>query len=128
MSELILLKTYYHKHGAQMAVGLLQDAGIEAMLQSDDAGGFRHHLTLGMGNNRVMIQKKDAKKAVDVIENVQEELSVEEIKRIEEIAVQAKEPAPQKRKRTLKKNLSIAIPIIIGVVILLFYMFQEAHK
>ena len=90
MADFILLKTYFHKHDAEMVVGLLKDAGIQAMLQSDDAGGFRPHLNLGMGNNRVIIKKVDEEKALEVINNVQVEISEEEIKRIEDVAIQSK--------------------------------------
>ncbi|VAW16045.1 hypothetical protein MNBD_BACTEROID05-1103 [hydrothermal vent metagenome] len=48
MEELVVLKSYFHKHDAQMALGLLKDSGIEAILQSDDVGGFRPHLTLSI--------------------------------------------------------------------------------
>lgn len=92
MADFILLKTYFHKHDAEMVVGLLKDAGIQAILQSDDAGGFRPHLNLGMGNNRILIKKEDELKAIEVIGNVQVELTDEEMKRIEEVAIQTKAP------------------------------------
>lgn len=128
MSELTILKTYYNKQDAEMAVGLLKDAGFEAILQSDDAGGFRPHLTLGMGNNRILVQKEVVEKALEVISSVQEELSEEELKRIEDLAVQSKEPDIPKKKRLKKTDLSLALPIIIAVVFLLSYVFQEIHK
>jgi len=128
MDELVLLKSYYHKHDAEIAIGLLKDAGINTILQSDDLGGLRPHLTLGMGNNRVMIQKKDAEKALDVIKTLQEDLSEEELKQIEEMAVKEKEsPLPKKNKK-FNKDYSIIIPIVIAIVFLILYLFKEIHK
>ncbi|MGE0267100.1 MAG: hypothetical protein AB7S78_01410 [Candidatus Omnitrophota bacterium] len=128
MDDLILLNSYFHKHDAEIVFGLLEEAGIKAILQSDDAGGFRHHLTLGMGNNRILIQKKDAEKAKEILACLHENISEEELQQIEELAVQTKETLPPKRKRRPKKNNSIAIPIVLALIFLLSYVFQETHK
>jgi len=110
-----------------MAVGLLQDSGIEAILKSDDAGGFRHHLTLGMGNNRVIVQKKDVERALEVIKPLEEQISEAEQRRIEAMAVNEQHiPTPKGpvKKKKSKKNYSITIPLIIAVVFIVSYAFD----
>ncbi len=125
MSELILLKTYYHKHDAEIAIGLLKNAGIEAILQSDDAGGFRQHLTLGMGNNRVLIQEKDSEKALEIIKSLDETFSEEELKEIEEIAVNEKFEADSDSTKKSKRDYVIFIPIAFVVFFIVSYVLQQ---
>ncbi len=92
MNEFVLLKACFHKHDADLTVGLLKNNGIEAFVQSDDAGGFRQHLTLSMGNNRVMVPKQELAKALDVMKLLEEEASDEEIKEMESLALHSPEP------------------------------------
>jgi hypothetical protein len=119
-NDLVLLKTFYHKHDAEMLVGLLRDAGIAALLQADDAGGFRHHLTLGMGNNRVLVQAKDAEKALEIVKIYQEELSDDEVKHLDDIAMQAKEtkPASPAKKDTDKFDFLTALAAVLFILAL----------
>ena len=79
MEKLVLLHSFYHKHQAQTAIGLLEEAGIQAMLQADDAGGFYPHLTLAAGNNRVLVHPDDAERAVEVIRPLLEDFSESEM-------------------------------------------------
>lgn len=122
MTKLILLQTYFHKHEAEMAVGLLQDNGIEAILQSDDLAGMRQHLTLGAGNNRVLVKEEDYLKAKEILDTLNVDFSEEELKDIEEIAVSEKvedlSPAPQ----VDSKKYVILIPVIIVGLFLFVYI------
>ena len=72
-----------------MVVALLEQSGVEAILQSDDAGGFHNHLSIGAGNNRVMIQAKDAEKALEIIKPLEEELDSAKYDELEQQAVEA---------------------------------------
>ncbi len=128
MNDLILLKAFYHKHEAEMAVGLLKEGGVIAILQSDDAGGFRHHLTLGVGNNRVMIQRKDAQKALELIKVLDDNVSIEELKQIEEEAVNSPRPSTQRLKKKTKSEYTLVIPFIVAALFIMSYYFQESKK
>ena len=66
--ELIVLKAYFHKHDAEMAKGLLEDQGIPCLLQAYDMGGFRPHLTLGVGNNRLLVRPEHVEEAKAILE------------------------------------------------------------
>lgn len=128
MANIVLLTAYYHKHDAQLLIGLLKDAGIEAILQSDDAGGFHPHLTLGVGNNRVLVQKKDVEKAMEILNGFQEKVSQKDMKQIDEIAVQSEETPVPPKKRTKKKDYSVTIPVVFATVFLFSFVFQKTHK
>lgn len=67
-----VIKVYFHKHDAQMAQGLLQEKGIESIVSADDAGGFRHHLTLSMGNVRLLVRESDAERALEALKVLEE--------------------------------------------------------
>ena len=52
---------------------LLYQKNIFCVLSGDDVGGFRPHLTLGMGNYRLMIKPDDKEKALEVLQILEEE-------------------------------------------------------
>lgn len=55
-----------------MARGLLEEAGIPANIQSDDAGGYYPHLNLSTGNVRLLVpadQLAAANDTIAVLEN-----------------------------------------------------------
>ena len=116
MSEQVLLKAYYHKYDAEIAVGLLKDSGIHAILQSDDAGGFREHLTLGMGNHRVLVQKKDVERAIEALEVLEQDLPDEDIKKVEEIAASKEQEPSSPTARKNQDRFIFVVPVIIAVV------------
>lgn len=128
MDQLVLLTAYYHKHDAHLLVGLLKEAGIESILQSDDAGGFYPHLTLAAGNNRVLVQKKDVEKAMEILNSFQANVSEEDLKQIDEIAVQSKKTPIPKKKTTKEKDYSVTIFIVLAVFFVLSYVMQEISK
>jgi protein-export membrane protein SecD len=79
MPNLKVIKTYFHKHDAQIAKALLEDSGIESIVSADDAGGFRPHLTLGTGNVRLLVQETDFEKAKDVLEVLDQTVDEKEL-------------------------------------------------
>jgi hypothetical protein len=120
MDNLVLLQSYYHKHDAQMAMGLLKDSGIDAILQSDDAGGFRPHLTLGMGNNRILVAPEDLSRAQDALKTLEQGLSEREIAELEEAALSQKPPkTPQIRINPL--SVALAAAAVITVIFILIF-------
>lgn len=116
MDSLVLLKTYHNKYDAEAAVGLLKSNGIEAILSSD----------ISLGDNQVLVKKEDLKKAGEAIKPLEESLSEEEVRQIEEAAVQVKEVPPKERSR--KTDFTIAIPFAIVAIFLCSYIFQETYK
>ena len=116
MDNLVLLKTYHNKYDAETAVGLLKSNGIEAILSSD----------ISLGDNQILVKKEDLGKAREAIKPLEESLSDEEVKQIEEAAIEAKEaPAKEKGRKT---DFTIAIPFVIAAIFLCSYIFQETHK
>jgi hypothetical protein len=43
-TKLVVIQTYGSRPDADLAKGALEDAGIQAMVQADTAGGMREHL------------------------------------------------------------------------------------
>ncbi len=122
MDRWVLLQTYFHKYDAEMAVGLLQESGIESLLQSDDLGGLRLHLSLGMGNNRVLVPQQDLARAREVIATLDDDLSPEELAGIEEAALVRKstESLPPKGPNAVS-GYAWLIPLIAAILFLAFY-------
>lgn len=115
MSELILLRSFYHKHDAEIALGLLQDSGIEAVLSADDCGGFRQHLTLSMGNHRLLVKSADVEKAKEVLTVLDESLSDEEMKNLEKQALETTQEPPRPKIKFVRNFFIVLIVIFIGL-------------
>ena len=62
-----VIREYDQRILAQQAKGLLEEAGISAEVQSDDAGGALPQLGLS-GGYRVLIKEEDISKAEEVLE------------------------------------------------------------
>ncbi len=73
MSELVVVKQFFHKHEAEMAKGILEDEGIKAMVSSDDLGVFRFHLFRSTGKVRLLVNKNDFEKAKEILKVIEEE-------------------------------------------------------
>jgi hypothetical protein len=50
-----------------MAKGALEDAGIQAMVQADTAGGMREHLAWSGAGFQILVREEDATVARDVL-------------------------------------------------------------
>ena len=68
MADLVSIKTFLHRHEAELAKGLLAEQNIEAMISADDLGGYRSHLAFGMGGVRLLVKKEDVDKAKEALE------------------------------------------------------------
>ena len=65
--DLIPVKTYAGRPEAELGKNFLSTQGIRATVIADDAGGLRPELLLGMGGARLLVQKDDAKKAIELL-------------------------------------------------------------
>jgi hypothetical protein len=50
-----------------LAKGALEDAGIQAMVQADAAGGMREHLAWAGAGFKILVREEDATVARDVL-------------------------------------------------------------
>jgi len=67
----VVLKTYTSRAEAELAQGILQANGIEAMVSSDDAGGMQPWLQQALGV-RLLVHHEDALRAAWVLEPTSE--------------------------------------------------------
>ncbi len=74
MLKLKTVKIFFHRHEAEMAQGLLEDAKIKSVVKADDAGGFRPDLTLGMGNVKLMVNEQLFEQAKEVLAVLDDEV------------------------------------------------------
>jgi len=68
MPDLVVVATFKSRPEAEMAKSALDAAGIESMLQADDAGGLQPGLWEGRGI-AVVVRSDDAQTARDILEN-----------------------------------------------------------
>jgi hypothetical protein len=66
MEQLITIKTFYSRHDAEIAKGLLDEKGIQSSILADDGGATRPSLTFTEGV-RLLVGKNDVKKAKELI-------------------------------------------------------------
>lgn len=65
---MILIARFGYRHQAELALGYLQDAGIEAVLSIDDSGGA--DVGLAFSNPaRLMVRAQDAAMACEILES-----------------------------------------------------------
>jgi hypothetical protein len=67
----VVLKTYTSRAEAELAQGILQANGIEALVSSDDAGGMQPLLQQALGV-RLLVHHEDALRAAWVLEPASE--------------------------------------------------------
>jgi hypothetical protein len=59
-SDLIVVQSYGTEGEAEVAKGLLESSGIDAMIQADTAGRMREHLAWSGLGHRVLVREEDA--------------------------------------------------------------------
>ncbi|HEV8598983.1 MAG TPA: DUF2007 domain-containing protein [Gemmatimonadales bacterium] len=64
---MVVLKTYTNRAEAELAQGILQANGIDALVSSDDAGGMQPWLQLALGV-RLLVHHEDALRAAWLLE------------------------------------------------------------
>ena len=67
--ELVLLAEFGYRHDAELAVGYLKDAGIDAALFVDDAGGAYFGISFP-SPARIMVSAEQAEEAREVLESL----------------------------------------------------------
>jgi Putative prokaryotic signal transducing protein len=66
-AKLVVVQSCGSRPEADLAKGLLEDAGILAMIQSDTAGGMREHLAWSGAGFKILVREEDAAMARDVL-------------------------------------------------------------
>jgi hypothetical protein len=65
--KLVVVQSYGSRIEAELAKGALEDAGIQAMIQADTAGGMREHLAWSGAGFKIVVREEDATVARDVL-------------------------------------------------------------
>ena len=65
--KLVVVHSYGSRAEADLAKGALEDAGIQAMIQADTAGGMREHLAWSGAGFRILVREDDASVAQEVL-------------------------------------------------------------
>lgn len=66
-ARLVVIQSCGSRPEAELAKGALENAGIEAMIQSDTAGRMREHLAWSGAGFRILVREEDATAARDVL-------------------------------------------------------------
>jgi Putative prokaryotic signal transducing protein len=59
-TDLVVVQSYGTEGEAEVAKGLLESSGIDAMIQADTAGRMREHLAWSGLGHRVLVREEDA--------------------------------------------------------------------
>ena len=65
--RLVVVQSYGSRPEADLAKGALEQAGIQAMIQADTAGGMREHLAWSGAGFQIVVREEDANLARDVL-------------------------------------------------------------
>ena len=71
-SKLVVVRSYGNRPEADLAKGMLEDAGIQALIQADTAGGMREHLAWTGAGFKILVRDEDATLAQDVLTPIAE--------------------------------------------------------
>ena len=66
-AKLVVVQSYGSRPEADLAKGALEDAGIQAMVQADTAGGMREHLAWSGAGFKILVREEDATAAREVL-------------------------------------------------------------
>jgi len=66
-AKLVIVQSYGSRPEADLARGALEDAGIQALVQADTAGGMREHLAWSGAGFKILVREEDAAVARDVL-------------------------------------------------------------
>jgi hypothetical protein len=65
--KLVVVQSYGSRTEADLAQGVLEEAGIQAMIRADTAGGMREHLAWSGAGFQILVREEDATVARDVL-------------------------------------------------------------
>jgi len=66
-SKLVVVRSYGSRPEADLAKSMLEDAGIQALIQADTAGGMREHLAWTGAGFKILVREEDATLAREVL-------------------------------------------------------------
>ena len=66
-SRLIVVQSYGSRPDADLAKGALEDAGVQAMIRADAAGGRREHLAWSGAGFQILVREENATAARDML-------------------------------------------------------------
>ena len=66
-SDLVVVQSYGTEGEAEVAKGVLESSGIDAMIQADTAGRMREHLAWSGLGHRVLVREEDAAAAASLL-------------------------------------------------------------
>ena len=66
-SNLVVVQAFGSQGEADLALSVLQSAGVDAMIQSDRAGGMRDHLAWSGFGFKLLVREEDAAAARDLL-------------------------------------------------------------
>jgi hypothetical protein len=75
-ADLIVLRQFFSTIEAELALGALRAAGIEAMVSADDCGGMRPHLQVGRVS--LFVRTEDVAVATAILDTPAEPLAEHE--------------------------------------------------
>jgi hypothetical protein len=67
-SELVMIHAFNNNQEAELAVGALEAAGIDAMVQADSGGGMRPHLAWAGVGYQILVRAEDAVAAREILD------------------------------------------------------------
>ena len=65
--NLVVVKAFGHRIEAELAKGALENAGIQAMIQADTAGGMREHIAWSGAGFQIVVREQDVAAALDAL-------------------------------------------------------------
>jgi len=65
--KLVVVRSCGSRAEAELAKGALEEAGIEAIIQADTAGGMREHLAWSGAGFKILVREDEAIAARDVL-------------------------------------------------------------
>jgi hypothetical protein len=71
LDDAIVLETFPNRIEAEMAAGLLESEGVEAIVMADDAGGAYPSLQFVRGV-RLMVYREDEARAREILKDMEE--------------------------------------------------------
>jgi hypothetical protein len=71
-AKLVVVRSCGSRIEAELAKGALEEAGIQAMIQGDTAGGMREHLAWSGAGFKILVREDDATLARDVLASAAE--------------------------------------------------------
>jgi hypothetical protein len=66
-SKLVVVQSYGSRAEADLAKGVLEASGIQAMIQADTAGGMREHLAWSGAGFQILVREEEATGARDML-------------------------------------------------------------